>query len=337
VGLRAFILGCALSAALLLPASAAAHSLVRVGGGQVNYIAKDATSLNKLKVRSAGGDIELLDRSVDGGMDPGPCRPGDTTDDINSWIVQVFCGRSGVRRVHADLGEREDSVAVSARVPTTLLGGSGADRLTGGPAGDTVGGGDGNDRLAGADGADEVDGGLGTDTLDGGPGDDALTSADGLADRIDCGEGNDRLEADTLDTVEGGCESVSRRAVPPPPGGQTGDDTTAPVVRAGGSTLQRLGRGRVRIAATSSERGFLAASGSLEVAGLALPLQSNRRRVSVAGAGVELTVRLRGRALRECRRGLRRGRRVVVRMRVVGTDAAGNSRAVRAPAIRLRR
>jgi RTX calcium-binding nonapeptide repeat (4 copies) len=338
VGLRALTACSALCAALLVPSAAAAHSLVRVGGGQVNYIAKDATSLNKLKVRPSRGSIELLDRSVDGGMDPGPCRPGDVTDDVNSWIVQVFCGRSGIGRVHADLGEREDTATVSARVPVTLLGGSGADRLTGGPRPDTVDGGDGNDRLAGAGGADELDGGLGTDPLDGGPADDVLRSADGLADRIDCGDGSDRLDADTLDTVEGGCESVSRRAVPPPAGGQTGDDTTAPVVQAGGSTLQRLGRGdRVTIAATSSERGFLAASGSLEVGGLALPLQSNRRRVSVAGAGVELTVRLRGRALRETRQGLRRGRRVVVRMRVVGTDAAGNSAAVRAPSVRLRR
>lgn len=331
--------GCfALCVAVVAPAGAAAHSLVRVGGGQVNYIAKDATSLNKLRVRLSAGDIELLDRSVDGGMDPGPCRPGDVTDDVNAWIVQVFCGRSGVSRVHADLGEREDTATVSAPVRATLLGGSGADRLTGGPAGDTVDGGDGNDRLAGGGGKDEIEGGLGTDTLAGGAGDDVLGSADGLADRVDCGEGADRLQADTLDTVEEGCESVSRRAVPPPPEGQTGDDTTAPVVRAGGSTLQRIGRtGRVRIAATSSEPGFVAASGSLEVTGLALPLQSNRRRVSVAGAGVELTVRLRGRALRECRRGLRRGRRVVVRMRVVGTDSAGNSAAVTAPRIRLRR
>jgi hypothetical protein len=338
VWVKALIACFALCVAAVAPSGAAAHSLVRVGGGQVNYIAKDATSLNKLRVRLSAGDIELLDRSVDGGMDPGPCRPGELTDDLNAWIVQVFCGRPGVRRVHADLGEREDTATVSSPIPATLLGGSGADRLTGGPAGDTVDGGDGNDRLAGGGGKDEIDGGLGTDTLAGGAGDDVLTSADGIADRVDCGEGRDRLQADTLDTVEGGCESVSRTAVPPPPEGQSGDDTTAPVVRAGGSTLQRVGRtGRVTIAATSSEPGFVAASGSLEVTGLALPLQSNRRRVSVAGAGVELTVRLRGRALRECRRGLRRGRRVVARMRVVGTDSAGNSAAVSAPRIRLRR
>jgi hypothetical protein len=131
---------------------------------------------------------------------------------------------------------------------------------------------------------------------------------------------------------------VTRAAVAPPPEGEAGDDSTAPVVRAGAATLQRVGRSaRIRLAATSSERGRIAASGFLDLPGLALPLQSDRRRVTVAGAGVQLTVRLRGRQLRECRKALRRGRRVFVRMRVVATDAAGNSSAVAAPRIRLRR
>ena len=165
-----------------------------------------------------------------------------------------------------------------------------------------------------------------------------LRTADGLADRVACGEGADRVEADPLDAVESDCETVARTAVPPPPEGAAGDDTTAPVVRAGASTLQRVGRSaRVRLFATSSERGLVAASGFLDVAGLALPLQSDRRRIGVAGAGVRLTVALRGRALREARRALRRGRRVLVRMRAVATDAAGNSAAVSAPRIRLRR
>jgi len=332
----AALAGCA--AAALAPAVAGAHSLVRVGGGQLNYVAEDATSLNSLTVRLSGGDIELRDPTVDGGMDPGPCRPGDITNDANAWIVQVFCGRSGITRLHADLGEREDVVNVALPIPATLLGGPGADRLTTGAPNDRLEGGEGNDRLDGGGGDDELDGGLGTDTLTGGAGDDVLRTADGLADRVDCGDGADRVEGDTVDVVEANCESVSRTAVAPPPEGEAGDDSTAPVVRAGGSTLQRVGRrARVKIAATSSERGFLAASGFLDVAGLSLPLQSDRRRVSVAGGGVELTVRLRGRALRECRRALRRGRRVLVRMRVVGTDAAGNSAAVRAPRIRLRR
>ena len=84
--------------------------------------------------RVSGGDFELRDPTVDGGSDPGPCRPGDVTDDANAYIVQVFCRRAGIERVRVDLGEREDSATVALPVPITLLGGPGADRLTAGPA-----------------------------------------------------------------------------------------------------------------------------------------------------------------------------------------------------------
>jgi Ca2+-binding RTX toxin-like protein len=330
--------GAAACAAALTPAGAAAHSLVRSNGGQVNYLSEDATSLNTLTIRLTGDEIELRDPTVDGGMDPGPCRPGEVTEDANSWIIQTFCGRSGIAGLRVDVGEREDTATITVPVPVSLLGGPGADRLTTGLAADRVDGGDGNDRVDAGAGDDTVDGGLGTDTLAGGAGADLLRTADGLPDRIACGEGADRVEADTVDAVEADCESVTRSAVAPPPEGAAGDDTTAPVVRAGASTLQRVGRSaRVRLFATSSERGFVAASGFLDVAGLALPLQSDRRRVRVAGGGVQLTVRLKGRALRETRRALRRGKRTVVRMRVVATDAAGNSAAVTAPRVRLRR
>jgi hypothetical protein len=59
--------------------------------------------------------------------------------------------------------------------------------------------------------------------------------------------------------------------------------------------------------------------------------------VVVAGGGVTLTARLSRTALREARRALRRRRRVVVRLGIVATDAAGNSAQTRAPAIRLTR
>jgi Ca2+-binding RTX toxin-like protein len=325
-------------AAALAPAGAAAHSLVRIADGQVHYRSEDATSLNTLTIRLTGDEIELRDPTVDGGMDPGPCRPGEITEDANAWIIQTFCPRAGITGVRVDVGEREDTATVAVPLPVTLLGGPGADRLQTGPAADQVDGGDGNDRVDAGAGDDTVVGGVGTDTLAGGAGADLLRTADGLADRVACGEGADRVEADTVDVVEADCESVTRSTVAPPPEGAAGDDSTAPVVRAGASTLQRVGRSRrVRLFATSSERGFVAASGFLDVAGLALPLQSDRRRVRVAGGGVQLTVKLRGRALREIRRALRKRRRIVVRMRVVATDAAGNSAAVTAPRVRLRR
>ena len=114
----------------LLPGSAAAHSLVRPGGAVVSYLSADATSLNTLRVGVSGNRIEFRDESVDGGMDPGSCTPGDI--DGNGYIIQTFCPLGGVQRVRIDLGEREDTATVALPVAATVLGGPGADRVTSG-------------------------------------------------------------------------------------------------------------------------------------------------------------------------------------------------------------
>ena len=321
----------------LAPATAGAHSLVRIGGDTVRYQSADATSLNTLTVRMAGSRIDLSDRTVDGGIDPGTCDAGAISDDANSWIVQALCPRSGIATVHIDLGEREDKATIDVPLRVTLLGGPGSDVLRTGASADHVRGDAGNDDVAAGPGADLVEGGLGYDVLAGGDGDDLLRDADGLPDQIGCGAGNDRVEADTTDVVGADCEVVGRRlVVPPPDAGAPGDDRTAPRVEVGGPTRQRAGRRRVRMLATSSERGFLAASGFLDVGGISLPLQSDRKRVTVAGGGVELRVRLSKRHLRLCRRAFRRGRKASIRMWAVGTDLAGNSRRARSIRIRLR-
>ncbi|MGH2970079.1 MAG: hypothetical protein ACRDK0_13595, partial [Solirubrobacteraceae bacterium] len=136
---------CAAGAACGPPASAHAHSIVRVTGGELSYVSSDATSLNTLTGRMAGGDIELRDPTVDGGTDPGPCRPGEISEDADAWIVQVFCPRAGITRVRADLADREDRATVELPVPVTMLGGSGADVLRTGEAADRILGGKGND------------------------------------------------------------------------------------------------------------------------------------------------------------------------------------------------
>jgi hypothetical protein len=357
VGRRLPALIGALVALAALPAAAAAHSLVRVSGPQVSYLSSDATSLNTLVVRLAGGDVEFRDPTVDGGMDPGPCRPGEITTDANAWIIQTFCGRSGADSVRIDVGEREDTVNVSIPLRTTLLGGPGADRLQTGEPDDAVAGnqgndmlttgggndqavgGEGDDRLDGGAGNDVLDGGLGADTASGGSGNDDVRVRAGIADTVRCGEGSDKVDADTLDEPAGDCERVTRTpTAPPPDAGASGNDTTKPVLEVGAARLQRLGRGgSLRIAATSSERGFIAASGSFTASGLSLPIQVRRERVAVAGGGVELRVKLSRRQLKLARRALRRKRKVTLRLGVVATDEAGNSAERRAPVIRLRR
>jgi Thrombospondin type 3 repeat/RTX calcium-binding nonapeptide repeat (4 copies) len=329
---RAVLLAAVL--ALAAPASAGAHSLVRPAGDVVSYLSADATSLNDLTVRSSGNRIEFRDPSVEGGMDPGSCTPGELS--YQSWIIQTFCPLAGVRRVRIDLGDREDSANVALPIAASVLGGSGADRLIAGQANDELSGGEGNDIVLAGPGDDVVDGGPGGDEVDGGPGSDRLGVRDGVLDIVRCGEGADTVDADTLDRTAADCESVTRTGTAAPADGGA-DDGRPPRVEVGAPTLQRLGRSRrVRVYATSSERGTVSASGFLDVAGLALPVKRvPPRRVSVAGGGAALEYRLAGNHWRLVRRALRRGRRVSVRLGVVATDLAGQSTRRNAPRITL--
>jgi hypothetical protein len=322
------------AAGLALSAAAAhAHSLVRYGGGLVSYQSADATSLNTLVVRGGGGRIEFRDDTVDGGMDPGSCTPGAV--DGQGFIVQTFCPAGGAQRVRVDLGDREDRASVSLDLSVTLLGGTGADRLTAGAAADEVTGGQGNDALAGGAGDDVLSGDQGADKLDGGEGADRIMARDGEADSISCGPGADSVDADAADTIAADCETTSRTAVATAP--TAVDDGRPPVVQAGAPTIQRVGRTRVvRMYATISEPGTLSASGWLSATGLRLPVKRVApERVPVAGGGAELTYRLAGRQWRLAKRALRRGKPASVRLGVVGTDLVGNSTRRDARPIRL--
>ena len=336
---RVLIVVLAAAAVLWLHAGpAAAHSLVRPAGAVVSYLSEDATSLNTLVVRASGSRIEFRDPTVDGGMDPGDCTPGDITADANAWIIQTFCPAAGVQTIRLDLGEREDTATVSIAIATTLLGGPGADRLTGGPAADQVSGDDGDDVAAGAGGADVVIGGLGVDEVDGGVGDDDLRVRDGIQDVVRCGDGSDKVDADTLDEVGGDCEALTRTVTAAPPGAGGVRDRVAPRVEVGAPARQRVGRSRrVRVFASSSESGYVAASGSLRVDGVALPLRVARRSIAVAGGGAELGVTLTLAQRRRVLRALRKRRPASVSLAVVATDRAGNSRAARLVRIRLLR
>ena len=330
----AFALG--VLAAAIAPAAAGAHSLVRPSPGLISYTSADATSLNTLTVRASGSRIEFRDPTVDGGMDPGSCTPGDISADANAWIIQTFCPASGVRTVRLDLGEREDTAIVTVNIATTMLGGPGADKLTGGPADDQLSGGDGDDTLAGAAGRDILVGGLGVDELSGGDGDDDLRTRDGIQDLVRCGAGSDKVDADTLDEIDPDCESVVRTLTPAPPGAGGARDRVPPRVEVGAPARKHVARSRtIRVFASSTESGFVAASGSLTVDGLALPLTVVRRRIAVAGGGAELAVKLTRSQQRQVLRALRRRRSAIVRLAVVATDRAGNSREAKPITIRL--
>lgn len=102
----------------------------------------------------------------------------------------------------------------------------GNDRLWGGVGNDRLDGGSGADFIYGGTGSDLIIGGVGNDVLfpyneaefEGeerdrvlaGPGNDVIESRDGVAERIDCGAGRDRVNADRRDLLRG-CERVTYR------------------------------------------------------------------------------------------------------------------------------
>src|SRR6185436_13957280 len=116
-------------------------------------------------------------------------------------------------------------------------------------------------------------------------------------------------------------EAVTRTADEPPAAGPTAPsgggggggstataaDKVAPRLAVGGLTVQHVGRSSVlRVLATASERGTVAASGFLDVAGLLLPVLAKPVKVDVPGGGVELRFRLTARQRRQVLASLRK-------------------------------
>ena len=261
-------------------------------------------------VRRDGGRVEFRDETVDGGMDPGSCTPGDL--DADGYIVQTFCPLDGVRRVRIDLGDREDRATVAltcpsrcsaAPAPTAWPAAPPPTRSTGGEGNDSVAGGPGDDVISGDQGADDLDGGDGADRIAGPrrPGRHGrLRTGRRLGRRGRRRRGGRRLrERD----AHGRPRRPRRRR----------DDGRPPKVDAGAPTVQRLGRKRiVRVYATTSKPGTLGASGSLEASGLMLPVKRGRAGAREGGGGgAELTYRLTRAHWRVARRALRRGKPVI--------------------------
>jgi hypothetical protein len=331
----------------LPPAAASAHSTVTIQGADILYTSEDAVSNNKLVVDETATAIRFRDREADAGIQAGDARC--TTGDQEGAIAyEVTCSKAGLQRLTVDLGPNEDSmVATLTTIVTGVTGATGADNLKvngpvgdllagdtgndvldGGDGGDDLRGDEGNDTITGAGGNDTVQGGTGADTIDAGEGDDTVNVPDGSADKVACGNGIDTVRADTVDEVAADCENVERAFIAPPAGEQAaGDDKTKPKIKAGGSLLQRISMKRrvVRVAASLSERGEISASGFLDAGEIYTPVKTKSQKVAVDGGGVTVLIKLSKRQVRLSLRDLRRGRRVYLRVNVVGSDLAGNS------------
>jgi Ca2+-binding RTX toxin-like protein len=159
-----------------------------------------------------GGSDILQGRSGDdrlAGGDGDDALAGDRGEDTVDGgtgrdVVDYASSPGGVSvRLHAGGGS---SNAAPGR--DTLLG---IEDVTGSPHNDTLTGSDGDNRLYGGDGRDHLTGGGGRDILDGGVSDDTIDSADGIRDRVTCGEGIDRVARDRADAVATDCERAHRK------------------------------------------------------------------------------------------------------------------------------
>lgn len=351
----------AVLALLAFAPAASAHSTLVQTGDTLIYASEDATSDNNLTIEEGPTTIRFLDPEADNGIQTSiaTCTAGEP--DSNGFSYEYTCQKAGIRHISVQLGPNEDrmlarmtsidigatgesgadSLVVQGPTPDVLAGDQGNDSIDGGDGNDDIQGEEGNDTLKGAGGNDKIQGGSGGDNIEGGEGDDTINTPDGVLDKVACGGGTDTVQADTVDEVGADCETVPPRqfVAPPAGGGGDGSDTTKPRVQVGGSTLQRVSARRrtLRLAATLSEVGEIAASGFLDAGGINTPIKTKPVKVKVAGGGVDVKIVLSRSQIKKVMRDLRRRRKVYVRINVVGTDTAGNAAVARTFKIRLRR
>jgi Putative metal-binding motif/RTX calcium-binding nonapeptide repeat (4 copies) len=177
-----------------------------------------------------GGGADALDGGpeadvIDGGPGSDALSGGDGRDLLLPGTgADVVSGGPGVDRVSYETGDPTRDRPVNVTIGGTGDDGDAEGRDT--VAGDVedVIGGTGGDTIVGSAAANDIDGGPGADTIvpgggaddvEGGAGDDVIDARDGVADRIDCGDGTDRVAADASDSLAG-CESadVSRELMP---------------------------------------------------------------------------------------------------------------------------
>ena len=148
--------------------------------------------------RDTGDALAYSERDADLRID---LASAETTSEDRIVGLESVSGGSGDDQLFGDDGEN------------SLTGGPGADEIHGRGGSDSVTGLSGQDQLYGDDGADVVWGHGGRDILVGGAGDDGVVSAEerggGRPDELVCGDGEDWVRTDGLDTLTADCEGVS--------------------------------------------------------------------------------------------------------------------------------
>lgn len=345
---------------LAAPGTAVADStLINPQGNFVHY-SDDVSLKNEYTVFQQGTDIHFRETKDPQGTNGYPfddCRAtGPKQSGDSAGFEEIVCPRSIIKSVSVEPGPGEDTVRIMLTdMPVSAAGGTGSDDIQTGETADDVNGEQGSDRLvtaggddiiAGEDGNDTIDAGPGNDKIlpgngediiAAGPGDDTIRAADGLPEKIDCGEGNDTVVADAQDELTG-CENVTTQNITASAEQQqsTVDDKTAPTVTVGGSSNQRA-KSSVRFFVTCSEKGIVQAIGYVDAAGINSALKGSNKKVDVGGGGVLVTLKLQKRVMKMIKADLRKKRKPRVRVQIACVDAAGNTSKPRKFWVGLRR
>jgi hypothetical protein len=173
------------------------------------------------KLQLVDSPQDQLSASLDGVANDG--GPGEG-DNYMPDIEDIQGSRGAQNSLSGTAGPNVIEILSDDRVPNSISGGGGDDRLLGGGGNDRIDGGDGNDTLVGGAFDDTLIGGPGADSMDGDgdtlyPGNDRIEARDGIPESINCGIGADTAIIDSTDTVPADsgsiCEVVDRASGAP--------------------------------------------------------------------------------------------------------------------------
>ena len=136
-------------------------------------------------------------------VSPPPAQPLTQPVSIPTGPCKVV--KTGTARADTLRGTAAGDLIRGGRGNDKLTGLAGDDCLFGQAGADTLSGGAGKDKLDGGPGNDKLNGGKGKDTFVGGAGNDTINSKDGIAEKVNCGKGRDKVKADKKDKLVG-CE-----------------------------------------------------------------------------------------------------------------------------------
>ena len=121
----------------------------------------------------------------------GPGASGNVKVTVNGSVSEVAA--EALVGVYANVFDGSNRVMSTLKLPSTIVGGDGADTIVTGDGNDSIRAGGGKDSVVTAGGNDTVIGSNGADTIQTGEGDDHVYEGKGH-NVIDCGNGQDRID-----------------------------------------------------------------------------------------------------------------------------------------------